>query len=241
MHDDFNKDTKEGNWRKTLYALLKLAENEKENRTFNPVTWMNGVYDVKRIGFQNRDEKRDVLQLCEIALAYTRKILIEVRLHNEARAIYVHQMIFRRWLAFQQKKYISWFLNLSSWFFMGYKKSYAGLIRLAFVTFGVILTFAFLYSFPHQRIEYVPDKYMKMSLSFLHYIYFSGMALTTVGYGDIHPIPTDKIALILSVLEAIIGYVLLGVFVALLVGIDEPVEPPSERDWNETLFKKLQS
>lgn len=241
MHDDFDKNIKEVNWKNTLYVLLRLAEKEKENRTFKPAIWMKDVYQVKRIGFQIEYEKNEVLQLCEIALAYTRKILIEVRLHNEARAIYVHQMIFRRWLAFRQRNYLSWFLNLLSWFFMGYKKSYVGLIRLAFVTLAIIVTFAFLYGFPHQRIEYVPDKYAKMPLNFFHYVYFSGMALTTVGYGDIHPIPTDTIALVMSVLEAIIGYILLGVFVALLVGIDEPVEPPFERDWNVVLFKKLQS
>lgn len=47
--------------------------------------------------------------------------------------------------------------------------------------------------------------------------YFSFVTLTTVGYGDIHPI--SKMAMVLSNMEALVGQLYLAIFIARLVGL----------------------
>lgn len=54
--------------------------------------------------------------------------------------------------------------------------------------------------------------------------YFSTVTLTTLGYGDVHPVPGDWKAELYVSVEALCGYVILGIFVALLVQNSTSVE-----------------
>jgi hypothetical protein len=235
MWNEFEDNIKDGHWRKALKVLLSIAESYSKELKWDK-QWIKRIYLIKKVGIQ-KGEKDKAIVLCERALSYTRKILIEARLHGEARALYIHQMKFRRWIKLRNKDYVEWFLNLFYWILAGYKKSYIGLFRFfIFISIIVLGTFAFLYSFPTPKIEYVSDP--SIQLTWVHYLYFSGMALTTVGYGDIHPKPDDKFALMLSVVEAIFGYILLGTFVAFLITIEEPVDAPTA-DWKKDLFSQL--
>lgn len=51
----------------------------------------------------------------------------------------------------------------------------------------------------------------------MDYLYYSFVTLSTIGYGDIHPV--DKIAKLFSIFEALGGQIFLATFIARLVGI----------------------
>jgi hypothetical protein len=71
-----------------------------------------------------------------------------------------------------------------------------------------------------------------------HYLYYSTVTFVTLGYGDFCPNPDSPLATLLSALEALVGYVLLGVFIYLLFHLSEthPFSPP----WAEEYVGKLE-
>lgn len=94
--------------------------------------------------------------------------------------------------------------------------------RLGAWTFVVWFLFAVAYHAPiahtgsHLRPEFVRSGTIE-SLSLGDGLYFSAVTLTTLGYGDIVPAPSSWTAKGLVVAEAMLGYVLLGMFVAILL------------------------
>ncbi|MBI3321794.1 MAG: two pore domain potassium channel family protein [Candidatus Omnitrophica bacterium] len=235
MWSKFEESVRKEDWRRALRTLLEIAKTDANELRWNR-KWISNINVVKKLGIRQK-EKDCVMELCEKAISFARKILIEARLHDEARRLYIKQMRFRAWLKWRNGDRSGCLLNWSYWLLAGYKKSHLGLMRFfSFISFVVLGSFALLYRFPSPKIEYVSDP--SFPLSWAHYIYFSGMALTTVGYGDIHPKPDNELALILSVVEACLGYILLGMFVAFLVAIEEPVAAPVA-DWDRDLFSKL--
>lgn len=69
-----------------------------------------------------------------------------------------------------------------------------------------------------------------------HYLYYSGMTLTTLGYGDLHAIDAARMGI--SILEAFVGYLVLGLGVAVVVNFNTHFQPPpSVMDLNRTIGK----
>ena len=74
-----------------------------------------------------------------------------------------------------------------------------------------------------------------MPVRWFHYIYFSGFTLTTLGYGDLHPDPTNAWMCLLAILEALVGYVLLGLVVAGFVHFNQPMVWPHKYEIQDVL------
>jgi len=87
---------------------------------------------------------------------------------------------------------------------------------------AVFLLMALMWTFIFDVIEYLhPGSFLVTASpsqgSRIHFIYYSFVTITTLGYGDITP--TSDIARSLALLEAVIGQIYLVVLVARLVGI----------------------
>lgn len=73
------------------------------------------------------------------------------------------------------------------------------------------LFYYMIYHFDHKAFV-VPENWDDIYL-----FYFSLVTLTTLGYGDVHPI--NKLAMSLAGLEAVVGQMYVAIFVARLVGL----------------------
>lgn len=73
------------------------------------------------------------------------------------------------------------------------------------------LFYYMIYHFDHSAFV-VPENWDDIYL-----FYFSIVTLTTLGYGDVHPI--NKLAMSLASLEAVVGQMYVAIFVARLVGL----------------------
>lgn len=62
--------------------------------------------------------------------------------------------------------------------------------------------------------------------SLIHSLYFSGVTLLTIGYGDIAPV---GVARLIAVIEALIGYILPAAFVLRMIQTRERQAPPRKR------------
>lgn len=103
----------------------------------------------------------------------------------------------------------------------GLKESHFSLeifYALLFIYCIVIIGFGLIYfiiSFQTDALmEYGPKEPDSVVSSLLHSLYFSGVTLLTIGYGDISPV---GIARLFAVVEALIGYALPAAFVLKLI------------------------
>jgi len=246
LWDQFYKHLDKSNWRLALVEYKNVIEKKITNDLAWENSWADKIDDIWRRDL-DKSERLYITAICERMLAYTRKLLINARKHNQARKVFPKQMKYRRFLDWLNGDYWVWFQKYVYWLTAGYQKTYPGLIRLLissifFVNIFVLIPCAATYRFPHPRLEYVPTVYKEsIKLEWFHYIYFSAMALTTVGYGDIHPKPLDKIGIFLSVGEAMVGYILLGIFIGLFVHsmLKIPAVDGPPLDDFEGIFSKL--
>ena len=73
------------------------------------------------------------------------------------------------------------------------------MIALGFSFFDVIMVFTLMYQFLNDRFHILNDKH----LSFIDSFYYATMTMTTIGYGDIHPV--NDFGKILSTYQAIVA------------------------------------
>ncbi|HLR04052.1 MAG TPA: ion channel [Virgibacillus sp.] len=100
---------------------------------------------------------------------------------------------------------------------------YALLIIYCIVIIGFGLIY-FIISFQTRTlIEYNQMGPVNVLGSLVHSLYFSGVTLLTIGYGDITPV---GIARFIAVVEALIGYVLPAAFVLRMIQTKEKQIPP---------------
>ena len=72
-------------------------------------------------------------------------------------------------------------------------------IALAFSFFDVVLIFGFKYQFYDSLFQIMNQQGME----FLDYLYYSLMTMTTIGYGDIHPV--NSIGQLVSMYQAVVA------------------------------------
>lgn len=94
---------------------------------------------------------------------------------------------------------------------------YTLIIIYAIVIIGFGLVY-FILSF-HQIILVEDSKLRQVNVlgSMIHSLYFSGVTMLTIGYGDITPIGIGRV---IAVIEALIGYILPAAFVLRIVQAD---------------------
>lgn len=99
------------------------------------------------------------------------------------------------------------------------RRPYVVVLLFIVVSLGsIILLFAILYTW--AGIIYGNDDTHPISQLFPECVYFSVVTLTTVGYGDFHPL--SLAARWVAGIEALSGYIILGVLVSALVNILRP-------------------
>lgn len=104
-----------------------------------------------------------------------------------------------------QKSYGRWFIQKMFSLLTGRMLTQFGALRLyAFASVGFTLLFAV--AFYLLGIEWTNDSCKIIGP--IQYIYFSGTTLATLGYGDLHPI--SSIGQVVAIIEALAGYLLLG-------------------------------
>ena len=122
------------------------------------------------------------------------------------------------------KKYIDWFQyvykkvyrlkqtslipRLSFFIEVLITKYWTSFIALALSSFVINMFFSAIFFFKQNNFSF------KESASIIDCFYYSIVTFTTLGYGDIHPV--TSIGQIIVILEVLIGYVILGLFVFLI-------------------------
>lgn len=157
-------------------------------------------------------------QHVEDALRYVVFSLADCALHSQAKnvamALDIHRMKCDRLLG-NRTQYI---LRLCSCYFTGFTHRP---LRLA----GFVLAIWLFFVAAYGGISYFSGKPVirtqdKTDVVWYHYPYFSTVTLATLGYGDFSPDPTHSCAgwvCALVSLEALAGYVFLGLFITLFI------------------------
>jgi len=105
-------------------------------------------------------------------------------------------------------EYLQWIIQWTYTLLAGRMLTPLGPLRFyAFIAAVGTLFFAPLYAI-QGGIEWTLGCDSSPSIEWYHYIYFSGLTLTTLGYGDLHP--TDAPRCIIAIIQAILGYLVLG-------------------------------
>ncbi|QQR81862.1 MAG: two pore domain potassium channel family protein [Deltaproteobacteria bacterium] len=73
------------------------------------------------------------------------------------------------------------------------------MIALGFSFFDIIMVFTLMYQFLNDQFHILNDKH----LSFIDSFYYATMTMTTIGYGDIHPV--NDLGKILSTYQAVVA------------------------------------
>ncbi|MBW7996565.1 MAG: two pore domain potassium channel family protein [Candidatus Glassbacteria bacterium] len=128
--------------------------------------------------------------------------------------------------------YKEWILQWAYWAFAGRLATHGGLARL-FIVFGFLSAtiFSFFYI---GGLEWT-DRSSTDPILWYHYFYFSGLTLTTLGYGDLHPIPSSMFHCFISIIEAVVGYLLLGLMVSGFIQFNTMPSWPHKEDINDKI------
>jgi len=99
---------------------------------------------------------------------------------------------------------------------------YSLLILYCIIIIGFGLIY-FIISFQTRTlIEYSQMDTVNIFGSLVHSLYFSGVTLLTIGYGDVTPV---GVARLIAVVEALIGYILPAAFVLRIIRSGKKEEP----------------
>ncbi|HLQ72155.1 MAG TPA: ion channel, partial [Bacillota bacterium] len=103
---------------------------------------------------------------------------------------------------------------------------YALLIIYCIVIIGFGLIYFIISLRTKALIEYGQVDPVNILGSLIHSLYFSGVTLLTIGYGDITPVGISRL---IAVVEALIGYILPAAFVLRMIQTREKPLPPRNR------------
>ncbi len=219
-----NKD-----WRNALIIWAKKINHMIEDNTYIPKYSKYTREIVKLARLKEKEEERIAHTACQDILIGAVTTLINIgRGHKRYPKLTLYYSCeHERKLFWIKGDYKEWIIQWLYWVLAGRLMTPGGLIRL-FLSFGVgaAIIFSFFYI---GGLEWT-DSTRKDTIEWYHYFYFSGLTLTTLGYGDLHPIPSDALRCFVSIFEAMIGYLLLGLMVAGFVRFNTTLHWPHKID-----------
>ena len=95
-----------------------------------------------------------------------------------------------------------------------------------YIVFVLVIIFLFSGMYLENNTEFITSSGNPIELSFEETIYFSTMTFTTVGYGDLAPMGTNRLV---SSIEAIIGITLNIAFIGYLLASRRTIEEPHKQ------------
>jgi hypothetical protein len=124
--------------------------------------------------------------------------------YKKAGKFYYKEMTMRRKQYIKNKKYHYWLGNSFMWLSSGYGERWYQVLLLWVVA---ILLFGAIFDATDSlaRNENEPVEWYEN-------YYFSGVTFTTLGFGDIHPVQSEPLGQGLAMLEALLGTILMGLF-----------------------------
>lgn len=217
------------NSRKALLLWAKQINLMIEDNTYIPKYCKYTRKIVKLARRQGKEEERNALTACQDILVGGVTTLMNIgRGHKRYPKLTLYYSCEHERKVFWIKgDYKEWIIQWLYWALAGRLMTPSGLIRL-FLSFGVgaAIIFSFFYV---GGLEWT-DTTRQDAIEWYHYFYFSGLTLTTLGYGDLHPIPSDILRCFISIFEAMIGYLLLGLMVAGFIQFNTPPHWPHKID-----------
>lgn len=158
-----------------------------------------------------RSERLESLRLAHDALESTATTIYESRQYGrkmqpKLAKYYAFTTIPRQnWV---RKEYLQWIIQWLYTLLAGRMLTPLGPLRF-YAIVAIVGTFLFVPFYAVKGgIEWSSQSTSSRVIDWYHYIYFSGLTLTTLGYGDLHP--TDAPRCIIAIVQAILGYLVLG-------------------------------
>lgn len=123
--------------------------------------------------------------------------------YRKAGKFYYKEMTMKRKQYSLDKKYASWFGNTFMWLSSGYGERWHQVLLIWIIA---ILLFGGFY--------WATDSLVRGGepVEWYENFYFSGVTFTTLGFGDINPGESNAIAQTLAMIEALLGTILMGLF-----------------------------
>ncbi len=129
----------------------------------------------------SQQERKQIVKYCELRIRnIIRDSLIRLGRHKEADDVYVMQMSLRRKIAKVERQWKDYILLTCYSLGNRYNRNFA------LVIFWFIV-FAFFFGVAYYKLGLLSYAHKEGSLNFLDCLYFSLIAFTTVGFGDIYP------------------------------------------------------
>jgi hypothetical protein len=128
--------------------------------------------------------------------------------YRKAGKFYYKEMTMRRIQYKRQKKYHYWLGNSFMWLSSGYGERWYQVLLLWIV---VILLFGTIY-LGTDSLRRDGEEGEEERVVWYENYYFSGVTFTTLGFGDIHPQVTEPLGQGLAMVEALLGTILMGLF-----------------------------
>jgi hypothetical protein len=124
--------------------------------------------------------------------------------YKKAGKFYYKEMTMKRKQYTLDKKYGSWLGNAFMWLSSGYGERWHQVLLIWVI---VIVLFGGFYWATDSLVRGVNE-----DVEWHENLYFSGVTFTTLGFGDIHPKQHKPIAQSLAMIEALVGTILMGLF-----------------------------
>jgi len=146
-----------------------------------------------------------------------------------------HSLKYVMWPHWEKKEWLPFLVQSAYTYLCGRRLTPFGVLRFYFLVCAVTtLAFALLYA---GGIAWTSGS--GEELRWYHYVYFSGMTLTTLGYGDLHP--TDAVRMGVAICEAFTGYLLLGLAVSVVIDFNKEFTPPPDATGMDDLISQLKA
>lgn len=201
------------------YLLVSYLKAQLVHETVESIDYYEAMDEafLKQLEIYRREptkvtwsEFKDFFRLME--RCYSALEFLYLKHDFKMRRIHAHlrKMSFRKDAYFFNRDYFSWFeykvLELSSLYS-------TSIVRWAITTFVFAIFMALVFAGLDQILE-ASQRTIPTPAPWYDYLYFSVTTMTTVGYGDI--VPIHFFAKMAAIVEAFLGFLMLGIFISLI-------------------------